>query len=65
MPEHSFVNIQIYNMLGEVVSVLVNEYKEAGNYSLQFDGSDLSSGTYLYKIQAGEYYEVKKMLLIK
>ena len=52
-------------MLGEVVSVLVNEYKEAGNYSLQFDGSDLSSGTYLYKIQAGEYYEVKKMLLIK
>ncbi|GAB6283458.1 MAG: hypothetical protein STSR0008_22260 [Ignavibacterium sp.] len=65
IPEQSFVNIKVYNMLGEVVALLVNENKGAGNYSLHFDGSDLPSGTYLYKIQAGDYYEVKKMVLIK
>jgi len=65
LPEQSFVSIKVYNMLGETISVLKNEYQNSGSYSLEFDGSDLPSGTYLYKIQAGSYYEVKKMLLIK
>ena len=65
LPEQSFVSIKVYNMLGETISVLKNEYQNSGSYSLEFDGSDLPSGTYLYKIQAGAYYEVKKMLLIK
>ena len=65
LPEQSFVSIKVYNMLGETISVLKNEYQNSGSYSLEFDGSDLPSGTYLYKIQAGSYYEVKKMLLVK
>ena len=65
LPVQSFVSIKIYNMLGETISVLKNEYQNSGTYSLEFDGSDLPSGTYLYKIQAGKYSEVKKMLLIK
>ncbi|MAT59335.1 MAG: hypothetical protein CMF23_15290 [Ignavibacteriae bacterium] len=65
LPEQSFVSIKVYNMLGETISVLKNEFQNSGSYSLEFDGSDLPSGTYLYKIQAGSYYEVKKMLLVK
>ena len=60
-----YVTLKVYNMLGEKVSELVNEFELAGYYSIQFDGSNLPSGMYLYKIQAGEFSDVKKMLLVK
>ncbi len=65
IPEQSFVSIKVYNMLGEVVALLVNESKDAGNYSLRFDGSDLPSGTYIYRITAGDFTDSKKLLLLK
>jgi hypothetical protein len=47
------------------VATLVNEEKPTGNYEVEFDGSSLTSGIYLCKIQAGDYSSVKKMILIK
>jgi hypothetical protein len=52
-------------MLGREITELVGENEKAGFYSILFNGSNLSSGMYLYKIQAGSYSQTKKMVLIK
>jgi len=59
------VNIEIYNLLGQQVVTLVNEYMQAGAYVTEFDGTNYASGLYLYRIEVGDYKESKKMLLIK
>jgi len=65
IPVASVVTLKIYNILGEEVKTLVNEYKEIGNHTTQFDASSLSSGIYLYRMKAGSFVETKKMILIK
>jgi hypothetical protein len=65
IPSNGFVTLKVYDMLGREIKELVNEYKEAGNYNVTFDGSNLSSGLYFYKLTAGNYSDVKKMTLIK
>jgi len=66
LPQNTFVTLRVYNAVGQVVAELVNnEYRNAGSYSLNFDGSKLASGIYFYSIEAGVYKEVKKMVLIK
>ena len=60
-----FVSIKIYNVLGNEVATLVNEEKPAGEYKVEFNGSDLPSGLYFYRLEAGNYTETKKMVLIK
>ncbi|MDP4115492.1 MAG: T9SS type A sorting domain-containing protein [Bacteroidota bacterium] len=65
LPKESRVNLKIYNMLGQEVAVLINETMEAGFKYVKFDASKLSSGTYLYRIEAGEFTQTKKMVLIK
>lgn len=65
IPKSSFVNITIYNMLGEEVVILVNQELKPGTYEADFDGSNLPSGTYFYRLQAGNYTETKKMVLLK
>ena len=65
LPEKGHVALIIYNLLGEEIVKLVNEHKDAGYHTFQFNANDLSSGMYLYRIQAGEFSDVKKMLLIK
>lgn len=60
-----FVTLKVYNLLGKEVATLVNENKEAGNYSINFDASNLPSGVYIYKLQAGEFTQSKKMTLVK
>ena len=60
-----FVSLKIYDVLGNEIKSIVNEYKPAGDYSVTFDASDHSSGVYYYKITAGSFGQVKKMLLIK
>jgi len=52
-------------VLGNEVATLVNEYKNAGSYEINFDASSLSSGIYFYHLQAGDFVETKKMLLLK
>ncbi len=65
IPNQSPVSLKIYDVLGNEVGVLVNEEKSVGSYSVEFDGNNLSSGLYLYKIQAGGFVETKKMILLK
>jgi hypothetical protein len=64
------VSLKIYNIKGELVRTLVNEYKPAGNHIAIWDGKDdagiqLASGIYLYRIQADKFTDSKKMILIK
>ncbi len=63
--ETGFVSLKVYSELGKEVQTLVNEKLSPGIYDVNFDGSNLSSGIYFYKIQAGNYSEVKKMTLLK
>lgn len=52
-------------MLGREVKEFINDTQEAGYYELNFDGSHLSSGTYIYRITAGDFTDSKKMILLK
>ena len=66
LPQNEFVNLKIYNNLGEEMYTLVNYEKRAsGLHSIDFDGSNLSSGLYFYKITAGSFMSTKKLLIIK
>ena len=65
--ENSFVTIKIYDMLGREVTELVSEYLQAGKYRASFDISkmNLSSGIYYYKMSAGQFSDIRKMVVIK
>jgi hypothetical protein len=65
IPEKSNVSLKICNILGREIATPVGGEKEAGNYTIEFNGKDLSSGLYLYTLKAGNYISTKKMLLIK
>jgi len=65
LPQRSQVTLSVFNTLGESVSTLVNGDMDAGYHEVQFDGSKLASGVYLYRIQAGSYVETKKLLLVR
>ena len=66
IPENSNVSLSIYNVLGELVeSPIVNQFMEQGFHEIRFNGNNYSSGVYLYKISAGKYSQIKKMVLIK
>ncbi len=65
LPETAIVRLAIYNTLGREVAVLVDEQKSAGWHVVSFDASGLSSGTYLYRIQAGDFRKTATMTLIK
>jgi uncharacterized membrane protein len=59
------VILNVYNLLGEKVATLINEIKDAGSYSTEFNASNLTSGIYIYKLEAGSFVSTKKMMLIK
>jgi hypothetical protein len=65
LPLESQVALVIYNALGESVIELVNEVKEAGSHSVEFNAVGLPSGIYFYKLQAAEFAQVRKMMLLK
>ena len=70
LPEESFVDVTIYDMLGNVVNNLVNANQSSGYKSIQWNatnnqGEPVSVGVYLYKIQAGDFVDTKKMILLK
>ncbi len=60
-----FVTLKVYDVLGNEIATLVNEYKEAGVYETEFNASNLPSGVYIYRISVGEFVDVKKMIVIK
>jgi hypothetical protein len=65
VPVDGFVSISIFNILGEKVSTLVNANVKAGNYELTFDATGLASGMYIYRMEAGDFNSVKKMMILK
>ena len=65
IPTHGYVKIKIYNALGEEIKTLVNEHISAGNHKVNFDASSFPSGIYFYRIEAGKFTSVKKMILLK
>ncbi|UCH66823.1 MAG: T9SS type A sorting domain-containing protein, partial [Ignavibacterium sp.] len=65
LPEASNVTLKIFNTLGEEVSVLVNRVMEAGTHNVNFDASQLQSGIYFYRLEAGTFNQVRKMTLLK
>ncbi|MCB0281105.1 MAG: T9SS type A sorting domain-containing protein [Calditrichaeota bacterium] len=65
LPKSEFTTLKVFNMLGRAVTTLVSEQLGAGNYSFRFDGTEMASGYYYYKLQAGNFREVKRMILIK
>ena len=62
---NSFVTLNIYDVNGRLVKELVNKKQSAGSYEVNFDGSGLPSGTYIYRLQAGDFSESRKMVLLK
>ena len=60
-----FVSLKVFDILGKEIATLVNEKLNPGNYKVEFDGSGLTSGVYFYRIEAGEFVDTKRMILVK
>ncbi|MEJ5306045.1 MAG: T9SS type A sorting domain-containing protein, partial [Ignavibacteria bacterium] len=66
LPKESIVTLKVYNMIGQEIMTLINGEKiNAGYHSVKVDGSKLTSGVYIYKLTAGDFVSVKKMVLMK
>ena len=65
MPKGDNVKLVVFDILGREVKTLVNEFKSSGSYEVNFDASTLSSGVYFYRLEAGEFTDTKRMLLVK
>lgn len=62
---YNYTSLRVYDLLGREIATLVNEFKPAGDYSVQWNASAVSNGIYFYKLQAGEFSDMKKLVLIK
>ncbi|HUL42807.1 MAG TPA: YCF48-related protein [Bacteroidota bacterium] len=65
LPVSSHVRLKVYDLLGQLVRTLADDPEPAGYHTVKFDGSGLSSGLYFYRLEAGKYLDVKKMLIVK
>ena len=65
LPNPEWTTLKIYNLRGQRILVLVDEYKSRGYYEVEFDAKEYPSGIYIYSLQSGSYYKTRKMLLIK
>ena len=65
LPKSGLVTMMVYDILGREVARLVNETKQAGSYSVDFNASNLTSGVYFYRLEVNGYVDTKKMTLIK
>ena len=65
IPDLSFVTLKVYDVLGNEVETLVDEEKSVGSYEVEFDATRLPSGVYFYQLNAGEFINTKKMILLK
>ncbi len=65
LPHRSHVTLSVFNLLGQQVATLANETRNAGVYEVKFDGSNLMSGVYFYRLQAGDFVSVKKLAILK
>ena len=65
IPKESYVTLRVFNILGQEIKTLVDQQKSTGIYKVRFNGSGLSSGVYFYCVKAGDYFQVRKMLLLQ
>ena len=65
VPTSSFINLKVYDVLGNEVAVLVNEEKQVGSYEIDFNATDLNGGVYFYQLTTNAFVDTKKMILIK
>jgi len=65
LPVQSQVRLEVFDMLGRRIAVLVDEPQAHGTYSAEFDASNLASGVYLYRLQTGEAVQTRQMVLVK
>jgi len=65
LPKNGFIRIQVFDVAGRLIHTLINDFKFRGSYEINFDGSNLTSGVYFYKMETVDYTNVKKMLLLK
>jgi hypothetical protein len=65
LPKRSHVSLTVYNTLGQRVAILQDGEQEAGYHEIQFDASDLASGVYLYRLQAGDFVQSRKLVLLR
>ena len=65
IPQSANVMMVVYNSIGQTVKVLENAFKNAGNYTVSFNASELPSGVYFYRIEAGQFSQIRKMMLLK
>jgi len=65
LPTESHVELKIFNQIGQEVRTLVDSQRPAGQHTVQFDASDLPSGVYFYKLQAGNFNQVRRMTLVR
>ena len=65
LTESNYVDLSIYNSLGQKICTLISEKQTAGSHQVEFDGAMLASGIYFYKLQSGKKAQIKKMLFIK
>jgi Secretion system C-terminal sorting domain len=65
LPQDAYVSLRVFNVLGQEVGRLVDEYQTAGYKSVEFDASRLPSGLYFYRLTAGNFVDMKKMMLLK
>ncbi|MBI2419435.1 MAG: T9SS type A sorting domain-containing protein [Ignavibacteriales bacterium] len=65
LPKAGIVTLKIYDMLGREIKVLVNEYKETGKYTAEFNGANLASGVYVYRLDCNDFHATKKLTLLK
>ena len=61
----SWQTLIVYDILGKVVATLIDEYRNAGSYEVDFDATKLSSGVYFYQLKAGDFIQTNKMILLK
>ena len=65
IPKDGLVKLVVYDVLGKEVATIINEVKTTGSYIVDFNGQGLNSGIYFYKLTAGDFSEIKKMILVK
>jgi len=65
IPNTVHVTLTVYDLLGREVTTLVNEEREAGYYAAQFDASALAGGLYFYRLEAGEFTQSRKLILLR